>query len=79
MTVERPCERRHGAMAPRTTPAKCYPRFPGAPKTPAFPPLNVRWNALAAKVALEQLKMLPAWVEQLGRVGDRLRDIIVDG
>ncbi len=57
---------------------KCYPRFPEAPKTPAFPPLNVRWNALAATVALEQLKMLPAWVERRGRVGDRLLDIIRD-
>ncbi len=57
---------------------KCYRRFPGAPKTPAFPPLNVRWNAVLAAVALEQIRMLPAWVEQRRRVGDRLLDIIRD-
>jgi dTDP-4-amino-4,6-dideoxygalactose transaminase len=38
----------------------------------------VRWNGVLAAIALEQLSMLPAWVEQRRRVGDRLLDIIGD-
>lgn len=57
---------------------KCYPRFPGAPKTPAFPALNVRWNGVLAAIAGEQLKMLPDWVRQRRLVGDRLLEITRD-
>ena len=41
---------------------KCYPRFPGAPPTPAFPALNVRLNEVNATLASVQLKQLPKWI-----------------
>jgi len=41
---------------------KCYPRFPGAPPTPAFPALNVRLNEVNATLAAAQLKRLPRWI-----------------
>jgi dTDP-4-amino-4,6-dideoxygalactose transaminase len=41
---------------------KCYPRFPGAPPTPAFPALNVRLNEVNAALASVQLKHLPRWI-----------------
>lgn len=43
---------------------KCYPRFPGAPPTPAFPALNVRLSDVNAALALVQLKRLPKWTKQ---------------
>lgn len=41
---------------------KCYPRFPGAPPTPAFPALNVRLNEVNATLASVQLRHLPRWI-----------------
>ncbi|MEW6755355.1 MAG: DegT/DnrJ/EryC1/StrS family aminotransferase [Candidatus Latescibacterota bacterium] len=41
---------------------KCYPRFPGAPPTPAFPALNVRLNEVNATLAAVQLRHLPGWI-----------------
>ena len=41
---------------------KCYHRFPGAPKTPAFPALNVRLSDVNAALAAVQLKRLPKWI-----------------
>ena len=38
---------------------KCYRRFPTAPKTPAFPALNVRLSDMRTVLALVQLKLLP--------------------
>ena len=43
---------------------KCYPRFPGAPATPAFPALNVRLSEVNAALASVQLQRLPGWVEK---------------
>ena len=43
---------------------KCYPRFPGAPPTPAFPALNVRLSDVNAALALVQLERLPKWTAQ---------------
>ncbi len=43
---------------------KCYPRFPGAPKTPAFPAVNVRLSDVNAALALAQLKRVPKWIER---------------
>lgn len=43
---------------------KCYPRFPGAPPTPAFPALNVRLSDVNATLALVQLGRLPRWTAQ---------------
>ncbi len=43
---------------------KCYPRFPGAPPTPAFPALNVRMSDVNAALALVQLERLPTWTVQ---------------
>ena len=50
---------------------KCYPRFPGAPPTPAFPALNVRLSDVNAALARVQLRRLPKWTAQrqaFGRV-----------
>ncbi len=41
---------------------KCYRRFPTAPKTPAFPALNVRLSDVNAALASVQLKRLPKWI-----------------
>ena len=41
---------------------KCYPRFPGAPATPAFPALNVRLSDVNATLASVQAKRLPGWI-----------------
>ncbi len=49
---------------------KCYPRFPGAPPTPAFPALNVRLNEISAALASVQLKYLPGWIEKRRRFAD---------
>ncbi len=49
---------------------KCYPRFPGAPPTPAFPALNVRLNEVNATLAAVQLQRLPRWIEQRRMFGD---------
>lgn len=49
---------------------KCYPRFPGAPSTPAFPALNVRLNEVNATLASVQLRQLPRWIEQRRAFGD---------
>jgi perosamine synthetase len=46
---------------------KCYPRFAGAPPTPAFPALNVRLNEINAALASVQLKHLPKWIEKRRR------------
>jgi dTDP-4-amino-4,6-dideoxygalactose transaminase len=43
---------------------KCYPRFPGAPPTPAFPALNVRLSDVNAALARVQLRRLPKWTAQ---------------
>ena len=43
---------------------KCYPRFPGAPATPAFPAVNVRMSDVNAALALVQLKRVPRWIAQ---------------
>jgi dTDP-4-amino-4,6-dideoxygalactose transaminase len=43
---------------------KCYPRFPGAPPTPAFPALNVRLSDVNAALARVQLRRLPRWTAQ---------------
>ena len=43
---------------------KCYARFPGAPKTPAFPALNVRLSDINAALASVQLKRGPRWIAQ---------------
>ncbi len=51
---------------------KCYPRFPGAPPTPAFPALNVRLNEINAALASVQLKHLPKWIEKRRRFADAL-------
>ena len=49
---------------------KCYPRFPGAPKTPAFPALNVRLSDVNAALAAVQLKRVPKWIEQRQAFGE---------
>ena len=49
---------------------KCYPRFPGAPKTPAFPALNVRMGEVNAALALTQLRRLPGWVVRRQAFGE---------
>ncbi len=51
---------------------KCYPRFPGAPKTPAFPAVNVRLSDVNAALALCQLKRLPKWTERRQAFGEAL-------
>ena len=43
---------------------KCYPRFAGAPPSPAFPALNVRLNEINATLASVQLKRLPSWIKR---------------
>ncbi len=53
---------------------KCYPRFPGAPATPAFPALNVRLSDVNAALASEQLKRLPAWVARRQAFGQALEE-----
>ncbi len=55
---------------------KCYPRFPGAPPTPAFPALNVRLNEINAALASVQLKHLPKWIEKRRRFADALHEAI---
>ena len=49
---------------------KCYPRFSGAPKTPAFPALNVRLSDVNAALALAQLKRVPKWIQQRQAFGE---------
>ncbi len=49
---------------------KCYPRFPGAPETPAFPAVNVRLSDVNAALALAQLKRLPKWTERRQAFGE---------
>jgi len=49
---------------------KCYPRFPGAPPTTAFPALNVRLNEVNATLASVQLKQLPKWIARRQAFGD---------
>jgi len=49
---------------------KCYPRFVGAPPTPAFPALNVRLNEINAALAAVQLKYLPKWIERRRRFAE---------
>jgi dTDP-4-amino-4,6-dideoxygalactose transaminase len=51
---------------------KCYPRFPGAPPTPAFPALNVRLNEVNATLAAVQLKHLPGWIARRQAFGEAL-------
>ncbi len=49
---------------------KCYPRFPGAPKTPAFPAVNVRLSDVNAALALVQLKRVPKWIARRQAFGE---------
>ncbi|MBT3345606.1 MAG: DegT/DnrJ/EryC1/StrS family aminotransferase [Gemmatimonadetes bacterium] len=51
---------------------KCYPRFPGAPSTPAFPALNVRLSDVNAALASQQLKRLPGWVKKRQAFGEAM-------
>ena len=51
---------------------KCYPRFPGAPESPAFPAINVRMSDLNAAVAHVQLRRLPGWVARRRKLGQWL-------
>lgn len=53
---------------------KCYPRFPGAPPTPAFPALNVRLNEISAALASVQLKHLPKWIEKRRRFAEAFHE-----
>ena len=53
---------------------KCYPRFPGAPATPAFPALNVRLSDVNAALASVQLKRLPGWVAKRQAFGEALEE-----
>ncbi len=53
---------------------KCYPRFPGAPATPAFPALNVRLSDVNAALASEQLKKLPGWVKKRQAFGQAFEE-----
>jgi perosamine synthetase len=57
---------------------KCYPRFVGAPPTPAFPALNVRLNEINAALAAVQLKHLPKWIEQRRRFAEAFHAGIKD-
>ncbi len=57
---------------------KCYPRFRGAPTTPAFPAINVRMSDLNAAVAREQLKRLPGWIAQRRKLGEWLDKAATD-
>ena len=49
---------------------KCYPRFPGAPATPAFPALNVRLSDVNAALASVQLKRVPGWIARRQAFGE---------
>lgn len=49
---------------------KCYPRFPGAPKTPAFPALNVRLSDVNAALASVQLRRVPGWIARRQAFGE---------
>ena len=53
---------------------KCYPRFPGAPKTPAFPALNVRLSDVNAALASVQLKRVPGWIAKRQAFGDTMSE-----
>jgi dTDP-4-amino-4,6-dideoxygalactose transaminase len=55
---------------------KCYPRFPGAPPTPAFPALNVRLNEVSATLAAVQLRHLPDWIARRQAFGQAFADRI---
>lgn len=57
---------------------KCYPRFPGAPPTPAFPALNVRLSDVNAALALAQLKRLPGWIAKRQAFGQAFVEGIAD-
>jgi len=56
---------------------KCYPRFPGAPLTPAFPALNVRMSDINAALALVQLERLPGWTRQRQAFGVTFQEQIL--
>jgi perosamine synthetase len=49
---------------------KCYPRFPGAPPTPAFPALNVRLSDVNAALALVQVKQVAGWIARRRAFGE---------
>ena len=53
---------------------KCYPRFPGAPKTPAFPALNVRLSEVNAALARTQLRRLPGWAARRQAFGEAFQE-----
>lgn len=55
---------------------KSYRRFPGAPATPAFPAVNVRMSDIAATIAREQLKQLPAWIKSRRAAGEAAEKIV---
>jgi dTDP-4-amino-4,6-dideoxygalactose transaminase len=55
---------------------KCYPRFPGAPPTPAFPALNVRLNEVNATLAAVQLGHLPSWIARRQAFADAFHEAI---
>ena len=57
---------------------KCYPRFPGAPTTPAFPALNVRLSDVNAALASVQLKRLPGWIARRQAFGQAFCEGIED-
>ena len=57
---------------------KCYPRFPGAPSTPAFPALNVRLSDVNAALASVQLKRLPGWIARRQAFGGAFCEGIQD-
>jgi perosamine synthetase len=56
---------------------KCYPRFPGAPKTPAFPALNVRLSDVNAALASVQLKKVPGWIAKRQAFGNTMTESLV--
>jgi dTDP-4-amino-4,6-dideoxygalactose transaminase len=57
---------------------KCYPRFPGAPSTPAFPALNVRLSDVNAALASQQLKKLPRWVARRQAFGQAFEEGVAE-
>ncbi len=55
---------------------KCYPRFPGAPRSPAFPALNVRMSEVNAAIGIEQMKKLPGWIKKRNAAGVGMEEVV---
>ena len=70
------CRSRPEALYAELFADKCYPRFPEAPRTPAFPALNVRMSELNAVVGIEQARKLPGWIRARHQMGKRLEALI---